>query len=329
MSNQPGGTAPAGFYPAENGRLRYWDGSQWTGLYRDSSAGAANLGANGGPQGSALPQSTTSTGRLEAHALQSQVPIGSYWQPDGTPRASHGVHLSQPVATGADAPDGPQDHRPSGGNPATYAGASTTTTVANPRNWFARHKVLTGLLGLFVLILLMSRLAASGTSSTTVALSGSTPTASETVAADKAAADKAAADKAAADKAAADKAAADKAAADKAAADKAAADKAAADAAAAGTVSQQNAVKMAQDYIEYSAFSRSGLINQLKFEGFSVADATYGVDKLNANWNEQAAKMAKDYLDYSSFSRSGLIAQLKFEGFTAQQAEYGVKQTGL
>jgi hypothetical protein len=78
-----------------------------------------------------------------------------------------------------------------------------------------------------------------------------------------------------------------------------------------------------------SAFSRKGLIEQLKFEGYSTKDATYGVDALKANWNEQAALKAADYLDMSSFSRSGLIEQLEFEGFTSSQAKYGVKSTGL
>lgn len=95
------------------------------------------------------------------------------------------------------------------------------------------------------------------------------------------------------------------------------------------TVSQENAVATAQDYLDYGAFSRSGLIEQLEFEEFSRADSTFAVDYLNPDWNEQAAKAAQEYLDYSSFSRQGLIDQLIFEGYTQQQAEYGVNQTGL
>jgi hypothetical protein len=96
-------------------------------------------------------------------------------------------------------------------------------------------------------------------------------------------------------------------------------------------VSQQSAVRKAKDYLDYTAFSRSGLIKQLaSFEGFSTADATFAVDSLTVDWNEQAAKKAKDYLDYTAFSRSGLIKQLvSFEGFTPEQAQYGVATTGL
>lgn len=89
------------------------------------------------------------------------------------------------------------------------------------------------------------------------------------------------------------------------------------------TSSQRNAIQSAQQYLDYTAFSRSGLIHQLEFDHFSTADATFAVDSLTADWNEQAAKSAKQYLDYTSFSRSGLIDQLVYDGFTRAQAEYG------
>ena len=95
------------------------------------------------------------------------------------------------------------------------------------------------------------------------------------------------------------------------------------------TVSQSNAKRSARNYLGVLAFSRSGLIEQLEYEGFSTADAIYGVDAQNADWNVQAAKSAKQYLKSMAFSRSGLIDQLIYEGFTQSQAEYGVNTTGL
>ena len=89
------------------------------------------------------------------------------------------------------------------------------------------------------------------------------------------------------------------------------------------TVSQINADLKAKSYLRYSSFSRSGLISQLEFEGFSTADAIYGTDKQNANWSEQSALKAKSYLRTSAFSRSGLISQLEFEGFSTADAIYG------
>lgn len=94
------------------------------------------------------------------------------------------------------------------------------------------------------------------------------------------------------------------------------------------TMSQANAYKSAQSYLEYSAFSRTGLIGQLEYEGYSTEDATFAVDACNVDWSEQAAKSAQSYLEYSSFSRQGLIDQLVYEGFTPEQAEYGVSAVG-
>ena len=90
------------------------------------------------------------------------------------------------------------------------------------------------------------------------------------------------------------------------------------------TVSQSNAVKTAASYLRSSSFSRTGLIRQLQFEGFSLDDSTYGVDAQNADWNAQAVKTAASYLRSSSFSRTGLIKQLQFEGFSNSEATYGV-----
>jgi hypothetical protein len=95
------------------------------------------------------------------------------------------------------------------------------------------------------------------------------------------------------------------------------------------TAGQENARRSAESYIDTAAFSRSGLIKQLEFEGYSVADATYAVDAIAVDWNEQAAKSAQSYLDMSGFSRSGLIEQLEFEGYTPAEATYGVDAAGL
>ncbi len=95
------------------------------------------------------------------------------------------------------------------------------------------------------------------------------------------------------------------------------------------TVSQANARESAESYLNTSSFSHSGLIKQLKYEGFSQQDATYGVNALNADWNEQAAKSAESYLNTSSFSRSSLITQLKYEGFSQAQAAHGANSVGL
>ena len=104
------------------------------------------------------------------------------------------------------------------------------------------------------------------------------------------------------------------------------------------SMGQQNAIKEAVKYLNYSSFSRQGLIDQLSSEygsQFSKEDAEYAVAYLEdhemVDWNEQAVKEARRYLDYSSFSRDGLIDQLTSEygsQFTQEQAEYAVGQVG-
>lgn len=95
------------------------------------------------------------------------------------------------------------------------------------------------------------------------------------------------------------------------------------------TAGQKNAIGTAQSYLRFSGFSRQGLINQLLFEKYSVEDATFAVDHIGANWNEEAAETARAYLRTSSFSRQGLIDQLIFEKYTRAEAEYGVSAAGL
>lgn len=101
------------------------------------------------------------------------------------------------------------------------------------------------------------------------------------------------------------------------------------------SVEEQNAVGAAQSYLEFSAFSRKGLIEQLSSDagdGYPKKVATKAVDSLDVDYKEQAAKAAKNYLEVSNFSRQGMIEQLSSDagdGYTKAQAEYGAKQAGL
>jgi hypothetical protein len=94
------------------------------------------------------------------------------------------------------------------------------------------------------------------------------------------------------------------------------------------TIGEKNALASAKSYLNISAFSYKGLIEQLEYEKYTHAEAVYAADNCGANWNEQAVKSAASYLKISSFSREGLIAQLEYEGFTHEQAVYGAEQNG-
>lgn len=92
------------------------------------------------------------------------------------------------------------------------------------------------------------------------------------------------------------------------------------------TMGEKNALKSAKSYLNAMAFSYTGLIDQLKFDGYTDSEAKYAADYCGADWNEQATKSAKSYLDAMPFSKQGLIEQLEFDGFTHDQAIYGVSQ---
>lgn len=97
------------------------------------------------------------------------------------------------------------------------------------------------------------------------------------------------------------------------------------------TVSQREATQDAQQYLQYiGGFSLTGLVSQLRSDGFSTSDARYGATHAGANWNKEVVQDARQYLQYvGGFSASGLIGQLESDGFTAAQAKYGAKAVGL
>jgi hypothetical protein len=96
------------------------------------------------------------------------------------------------------------------------------------------------------------------------------------------------------------------------------------------TADQINAKLKASSYLKILAFSRSGLIKQVAFSGFSSQDSTYAVDSLNVDWNAQALKSAKNYMALPglSLTHAELLSQLLYEGFTQDQATFGASGLG-
>lgn len=98
------------------------------------------------------------------------------------------------------------------------------------------------------------------------------------------------------------------------------------------TVSQQQAVSAAQGYLtEGEGFSYAGLLQQLTSSagnGFSQSDATFAINYLHPNWDQQAVQSAQGYLTGGEgFSYQGLLQQLTSSsgsGFTQAQAEYAI-----
>lgn len=94
------------------------------------------------------------------------------------------------------------------------------------------------------------------------------------------------------------------------------------------SLGEEQALGKAESYLSFSAFSKKGLGEQLKFEGFEQGEIDYALSQIEVDWSEQAVKKAKDYLNVSDFSKASLIEQLKFEGFTEEEAQAGVKGAG-
>jgi hypothetical protein len=175
--------------------------------------------------------------------------------------------------------------------------------ASHNKSWFLRHKILSAI-GVFVVLAIIGSAMGSGsTTDNTKDASDDTPIATQT---QSPAAQQPAATKPPVTQPVATKPAAPK-----------------------ETAGQRNAKRAAENYLEFTAFSRKGLIEQLSSsagDGYSVADATYAVDALHINFNEQAYKAAKNYLSFSAFSRKGLIEQLESaagDQYTHSQAVYG------
>ncbi|GAA1846860.1 Ltp family lipoprotein [Microbacterium koreense] len=100
------------------------------------------------------------------------------------------------------------------------------------------------------------------------------------------------------------------------------------------TLAQENALRAAESYLEFSSFSRQGLIDQLSSEygsGFTVEDSTWAADAVGADWNAEAVEAATSYLEFSSFSRQGLYDQLTSpygSHFTPEQASHALAAVG-
>lgn len=101
------------------------------------------------------------------------------------------------------------------------------------------------------------------------------------------------------------------------------------------TMEEEQAIFAALDYLDYSAFSKQGLIDQLSSEygeQFPVKVAEQAVASLDVDWNAEAVEAAQDYVDYSSFSCESLVDQLSSEygdQFTTKQARHGATEIGL
>lgn len=251
--------SPAGWYPQEDGRQRYWDGAQWTEHFAPGATPAAASVASAVQQGDGVPSP-----KPWFKKKRLMIPAGLVG----------GVIFVSALGS-ALGDDGPQQD-------SALTASTSSSSSASPLSSEAPAAT------------------ASPTAESVVETTSPSPTPTPTPTPTKAAPKpkpKPAAPKV--------------------------------------TVSQANALRSAENYLEFKGFSKKGLIDQLSSEygdGFKKADATWAVEHLDVNWNEQAVRSAKDYLEFKGFSRQGLIDQLSSEygdQFTVKQATYAAKKVGL
>ena len=88
----------------------------------------------------------------------------------------------------------------------------------------------------------------------------------------------------------------------------------------------QNCYNQAMSYLDFMAFSRNGLIQQLQYEGYTdnaISNALDLLEKDYVSWDIEAVKKAQEYMKTFSFSQQRLYEQLIHDGFTEEQANYG------
>jgi colicin import membrane protein len=94
------------------------------------------------------------------------------------------------------------------------------------------------------------------------------------------------------------------------------------------TLGQQNALRSAKEYLRLGGFSRAGLVDQLKHEGFSDDEALVAVEEADSDWVDQAISSAERYISSGSFSRKSLVEQLRHDGFSDHDATAAVEAVG-
>lgn len=87
------------------------------------------------------------------------------------------------------------------------------------------------------------------------------------------------------------------------------------------------AVRMANEYVSSSSFSRKELASQLEYEGFTAEESAHGVANCSADWKEQAVAVANTKREITpSLTKEGLSTELAEESFSAEEIAYALSK---
>ena len=95
------------------------------------------------------------------------------------------------------------------------------------------------------------------------------------------------------------------------------------------TNGQKNAVIRAYEEENFWHVSRDYLINDVLvgFDYFSIEDATFAVDHMDVNFDEQAVLYVKQ--NSSGQSRGGITEMMRYYGYTEEQINNALEETGI
>ena len=95
------------------------------------------------------------------------------------------------------------------------------------------------------------------------------------------------------------------------------------------SVGGRTAALQAEKYLQYEAFSKNGLSNQLKIEGYPEEDIEEAFQYLHVNWKEKAVEKAVQVVkqnnnDISTDRIKGILTSEL--GFTPEEADYAIDE---
>ena len=91
----------------------------------------------------------------------------------------------------------------------------------------------------------------------------------------------------------------------------------------------EKALQTAKEYLSVMSFSYKGLVEQLKYTGYTEEEAVYAADRCGVNWMDEAVKAAKGYMSIDAVTLRSLTELLLNAGFTQEEADYGAGKAYL
>jgi SOS response regulatory protein OraA/RecX len=94
------------------------------------------------------------------------------------------------------------------------------------------------------------------------------------------------------------------------------------------SLGETNALKAAENYLDLMAFSKSGLADQLEYDGYTEKQIEFAVNNCYVDFAAEAAEAAENYIEIMAFSKQELTDQLEYDGYTENQIRFALQMVG-